>query len=146
MKMKTIARLMPLLALGLATGQASAAGFQLLEQNASGIGNAYAGSAAVAENASTIFFNPAGMTQLKDREISVGFSAVRPTFKFDNRGSSVGALGAAGEGGDAGSWAFIPNGYMSWALNKDVYAGIGFGAPFGLVTEYDNPWLGGARR
>ena len=51
MKMKTIARLMPLLALGLATGQASAAGFQLLEQNASGIGNAYAGSAAVAENA-----------------------------------------------------------------------------------------------
>jgi long-chain fatty acid transport protein len=145
MKMKTIARLMPLLALGLASGQASAAGFQLLEQNASGIGNAYAGSAAVAENASTIFFNPAGMTQLKDREISVGFSAVRPTFKFDNRGSSVGALGAAGEGGDAGSWAFIPNGYMSWALNKDVYAGIGFGAPFGLVTEYDNPWLGGAQ-
>jgi long-chain fatty acid transport protein len=34
---------------------------------------------------------------------------------------------------------------MSWALNKDVYAGIGFGAPFGLVTEYDNPWLGGAQ-
>ena len=97
MKMKTIARLMPLLALGLASGHASAAGFQLLEQHASGTGNAYAGSAAVAENASTIFFNPAGMTQLKDREISVGFSAVRPTFKFDNRGSSVGALGAAGE-------------------------------------------------
>ena len=48
MKMKTIARLMPLLALSLAGGQASAAGFQLLEQNASGIGNAYAGSAAVA--------------------------------------------------------------------------------------------------
>ncbi|WP_374487753.1 outer membrane protein transport protein [Zoogloea sp.] len=54
MKLKTIARLMPLLALGLAAGHAQAAGFQLLEQNASGIGNAYAGSAAVAENASTI--------------------------------------------------------------------------------------------
>ena len=145
MQKTLIARVLPAAMLALASGTASAAGFQLLEQNASGIGNAYAGSAAVAENASTIFFNPAGMTQLKDREISVGFSAVRPTFKFDNRGSSVGALGAAGEGGDAGSWAFIPNGYMSWALNKDVYAGIGFGAPFGLVTEYDNPWLGGAQ-
>lgn len=145
MKMKTIARLMPLLALGLASGQAAAAGFQLLEQNASGIGNAYAGSAAVADNASTIFFNPAGMTQLKDREISVGVSLVRPTFKFDNRNSSVGALGAAGDGGDAGGWGFIPNGYLSWALTKDVYAGVGFGAPFGLVTEYDNPWLGGAQ-
>lgn len=145
MKMKTIARLMPLLALGLAGGNASAAGFQLLEQNASGIGNAYAGSAAVAENASTIFYNPAGMTQLKDREISVGMSIVRPTFKFDNRGSSAGVLGASGEGGDAGSWAFVPNAYMSWALTKDLYAGIGLGAPFGMVTEYDNPWLGGAQ-
>ena len=142
MKMKTIARLMPLLAIGLTSGQASAAGFQLLEQNASGIGNAYAGSAAVAENASTIFFNPAGMTKLKDREVSIGFSAVRPTFKFDNRGSSTGVL--SGDGGDAGSWAFIPNGYLSWAIAKDVYAGIGFGAPFGQVTEYDNPWAGGA--
>ncbi len=145
MKMKTIARLIPLVAAGLASGQAAAAGFQLLEQNASGIGNSYAGSAAVAENASTIFFNPAGMTQLKDREVSVGMSAVRPTFKFDNRGSSVGVLGTAGEGNDAGSWAFIPNAYMSWALTKNLYAGLGIGAPFGLVTEYDNPWLGGAQ-
>ncbi|MHB8907294.1 MAG: outer membrane protein transport protein [Syntrophales bacterium] len=44
------------------------AAFQLPEQNASGMGNAYAGSAATAENASTIFFNPAGMTQLQARE------------------------------------------------------------------------------
>ena len=85
MQKTLIARVLPAAMLALASGTASAAGFQLLEQNASGIGNAYAGSAAVAENASTIFFNPAGMTQLKDREISVGFSAVRPTFKFDNR-------------------------------------------------------------
>lgn len=144
MKMKTIARLMPLLAAGLASGQAAAAGFQLLEQNASGIGNAYAGSAAVAENASTIFFNPAGMTQLKDREVSVGLSLVRPTFKFKNQDSSVGAFNNAGNGGDAGSWAFLPNAYMSWALTKDVYAGVGFGAPFGLMTEYSSPWVGGA--
>jgi len=144
MKMKTIARLMPLLALGLAGGHASAAGFQLLEQNASGIGNAYAGSAAVAENASTIFFNPAGMTQLKDREISAGVSIVRPTFKFRNGGSNTGALSTTGNGGDAGSWAFLPNGYLSWALSKDLYVGVGVGAPFGLMTEYDNPWVGGA--
>ncbi|WP_298622449.1 OmpP1/FadL family transporter [uncultured Zoogloea sp.] len=146
MKMKTIARLIPLVAAGLASGQAAAAGFQLLEQNASGIGNSYAGSAAVAENASTIFFNPAGMTQLKDREISVGMSAVRPTFKFSDRGSSsLGAFASAGEGNDAGSWAFIPNAYMSWALTKNLYAGLGIGAPFGQVTEYNDPWVGAAQ-
>ncbi|MBL8451908.1 MAG: transporter, partial [Zoogloea sp.] len=145
MKMKMIARLMPAVALGLAAGQASAAGFQLLEQNASGIGNSYAGSAAVAENASTIYYNPAGMTQLQSREASVGMSLVRPTFKFNNQGSSTGVLNGSGTGNDAGSWAAIPNGYLSWGLSKDLYVGVGFGAPFGLVTEYDNPWLGGAQ-
>ncbi|HRM68599.1 MAG TPA: outer membrane protein transport protein, partial [Thauera phenylacetica] len=54
MQKTLIARVLPAAMLALASGTASAAGFQLLEQNASGIGNAYAGSAAVAENASTI--------------------------------------------------------------------------------------------
>ena len=31
------------------------------------------------------------------------------------------------------------------ALNKDLYVGVGIGAPFGLKTEYDNPWIGGAQ-
>ena len=138
-------KLIPALVLATLSGAASASGFQLLEQNASGIGNAYAGSAAVAENASTIYYNPAGMTQLQDREISGGISAVDPSFNFHNKGSRVDALQSAGEGGDAGGWAFIPNGYASWALNKDLYVGIGIGAPFGLKTEYDDRWLGAAQ-
>ena len=128
------------------SGAASASGFQLMEQDASGIGNAYAGSAAVAENASTIYYNPAGMTQLQAHEISGGVALVKPSFKFDNKGSSVGAtLGAAGDGGDAGGLAALPNGYLSWALNRDLYVGIGFGAPFGMKTEYDDQWIGAAQ-
>ncbi len=126
-------------------GSAGAAGFQLLEQNASGIGNAYAGSAAVADNASTIFYNPAGMTQLKDREYSVGVTAIQPSFKFTDGGSSVGALAGTGNGGDAGQLGFVPNGYLSWAYSPDLKFGLGVGAPFGLMTKYDTPWLGGAQ-
>ncbi|MFV5213012.1 OmpP1/FadL family transporter [Azonexus caeni] len=140
-------RLIPALIALSFSGSAAAAGFQLIEQNASGIGNAYAGSAAVAENASTIFYNPAGMTQLQAREFSVGLSLVRPSFNFSNKGSVVPALGPvslSGDGGDGGSWAALPNAYMSWALNKDVYLGVGLGAPFGLMTEYDKNWLGAA--
>ena len=118
-------KLLPALVMGLCSGYASAAGFQLLEQNASGLGNAYAGSAAVAENASTIFYNPAGMTQLKDREFSAGVTAVGTSFKFTDNGSSVGALAGKGNGGDGGGWGYIPNGYLSWALNKDLYVGVG---------------------
>ncbi len=145
MARKISMKLIPALMLVAFSGAASASGFQLLEQNASGIGNAYAGSAAVAENASTIYFNPAGMTQLQDREVSGGISAVNPSFNFHNQGSSAGAFNTAGEGGNAGGLAFIPNGYLSWALNKDLYVGVGVGAPFGLKTEYDNSWIGAAQ-
>ena len=140
-------RLAPALVLGLIAGNASAAGFQLLEQNASGLGNAYAGSAAAAEDASTIFFNPAGMTYLPRRQFSLGLNAVRPSFEFSNSGSlNPAAFGggpaSGGNGGDAGSWAYLPNAYLSWALSRDLYAGIGVGAPFGLKTEYDPAWIG----
>jgi len=127
------------------SGAASASGFQLLEQNASGIGNAYAGSAAATDNASTVYYNPAGMTQLQDREVTAGIAAPGPSFKFHDQGSRVGVFNSAGDGGDAGGWALVPNGYLSLALNKDVYVGVGFGAPFGLKTEYDNPWVGAAQ-
>ncbi len=132
-------------ALGLCSSYAGAAGFQLMEQNASGLGNAYAGSAAVAENASTIFYNPAGMTQLQSREVSFGLAAVKTSFKFTDNGSSVSNLAGTGDGGDAGTWGYIPNGYASWAYNNDWYFGIGLGAPFGLKTEYSRPWVGAAQ-
>jgi len=141
----TSPKLLTALIAGTVAGSASAAGFQILEQNASGIGNAYAGSAAVAENASTIFFNPAGMTELKDREVSLGLTAVQPSFKFQDKGSSVGTLGAAGNGGDAGQLGWVPNAYLSWALSKQWYVGIGVSAPFGLRTEYETPWKGSAQ-
>jgi long-chain fatty acid transport protein len=138
-------KMIPALMLVAFSGAASASGFQLMEQNASGLGNAYAGEAAVAENASTIYYNPAGMTQLQDREVSGGIALISPSFHFKDKGSSVGALAGTGDGGNAGGLAVLPNGYLSWALNKDLYVGVGVGAPFGLKTEYDNPWLGAAQ-
>lgn len=79
-------RLIPILIAVAFSGSAAAAGFQLLEQNASGIGNAYAGSAAVAENASTVFYNPAGMTQLQGLQVSGGLSVVGTSFQFHRPG------------------------------------------------------------
>ncbi len=136
-------RLIPALIAVAFSGTAAASGFQLLEQNASGLGNAYAGSAAVADNASTIFYNPAGMTQLQSREVSVGGSFIHTSYKFNNNGSSTGSL--SGDGKDGGGWGFVPNAYMSMQVAKDWYVGLGIGAPFGLKTEYDNMWTGGAQ-
>lgn len=138
----------PLIALALlavASGTATASGFQLTEQNVSGMGNAYAGSAVATDNASTIYFNPAGMTQLQAREVSAGVAAIGPSFRFHDQGSRVGAFASSGEGGNAGGWAALPNAYASLALGRDVYVGVGVGAPFGLKTEYDVPWIGAAQ-
>ncbi|MBT9521882.1 MAG: outer membrane protein transport protein [Dechloromonas sp.] len=140
---RTNLRLIPALIAIAFSGSAAAAGFQLLEQNASGLGNAYAGSAAVADNASTIFYNPAGMTQLQDREVSAGVSVISANYQFNNTSSSTGTTLAGNS--DGGTVGFVPNAYMSWRLAKDVYVGLGIGAPFGLATKYDDHWYGAAQ-
>ena len=118
---------------------AQAAGFALIEQNASGLGNAYAGAAAVAEDASTIFFNPAGMTRLPDRQIVVVGHLIKPQAEFS--GTVSPAIGG-GQGGDAGSWSFVPNAYFAYRLTPKVHLGVGLNSPFGLKTEYGPGWMG----
>lgn len=103
-------------ALGGTSGVASAAGFALIEQSGSGMGNAYAGAAATAEDASTVFFNPAGMSQIQGIQISAAGHLIDLSAKFKNSGSSkppailTNPLG--GEGGDAGDIALVPNFYF----------------------------------
>jgi long-chain fatty acid transport protein len=130
---KMTLRTVPALLLVAFSGAASASAFQLLEQNASGLGNAYAGSAAVADNASTIFFNPAGMTQLTGFQLSAGVAGVGPSYEYRD-------LAGVKSGGDAGGWSAVPNAYLSAQLAKDLFVGIGISAPFGLATEYDAVW------
>lgn len=114
-----------------------ASGFALLEQNASGMGNAYAGGAAVAEDASTIFFNPAGLSRLSGKQIVAAVHAIRPSLKFSGTG-----IPGADMGGDAGSLAFTPNGYFAMEITPEFHAGLGIGVPFGLKTEYSPAWAG----
>ena len=63
--------LLSTLLLGAATG-ASAAAFQLAEVSTSGLGRAYAGEAAMADNASVVATNPALMSLFKQKEFSAG--------------------------------------------------------------------------
>jgi long-chain fatty acid transport protein len=120
-----------------------AAGFALIEQSGSGMGNAYAGAAAIAEDASTIFFNPAGMTYIQGTQAVGALHLIKPNAKFDNEGS-VRALPRplGGEGGNAGDLAFVPNFFFKMDLTDAVKVGLGVSAPFGLTTEYDKDWLG----
>lgn len=142
--MKTwVLRSIPAVLLAAYSNFAAAGAFQLWEQNASGLGTAYAGSAAIADNASTVFFNPAGMSQLSGFQFSAGLAAVGPSYTFRDEGSTTNGLPATGtNGGDAGGWKAVPNMHMAWAVTPDVSLGLGISSPFGLATEYDPEWIG----
>lgn len=133
------------------SGPAFGSAFSLMEQNASGLGNAYAGAAAAAEDASTVFYNPAGMMLLKGRQFAAGLDAIRPSAKFGNSGSLPSGTGIpiptaqrplGGDGGDAGDWVYVPHGYFTTPLAANWSFGLGIGTPFGLRTEYDAGWIG----
>ena len=132
-------RLAASLVLAACANLAHAAGFALVEQNVSGLGNAYAGQAAAATDASTIFFNPAGMTYLPDRQVVVAGHLIRPQAEFSG---TVNPDIGGGNGGDAGDLALVPNAYLVYRLTPDIYLGVGLNAPFGLKTEYDSDWKG----
>src|SRR5712692_10258184 len=73
---------------------ASAAFFQIQENSASGIGNAFAGGAAIAEDASTVWYNPAGMTRLKDQQFVFAGHFINPSFKASVVSASTTNFGA----------------------------------------------------
>ena len=83
------------------SSSAHAAGFALIENSASGMGKAYAGSAAVAEDASTAWFNPAGMNYLTDNlggksQLSNSLNLVVAQTKYKDKGSTPpSSLGSA---------------------------------------------------
>ncbi len=80
-----------LLAIAVASTSAvtQAGSFGLIEQSASGQGSAYAGASALGEDASTIYFNPAGMTRLSGQQIIVAGNIISPNADYTDSGTST---------------------------------------------------------
>ncbi len=127
----------------LASAGASGAGFALLEQNGSGLGRAFAGTAAIADDASTVYFNPAGLARLEGVQAAASVSGINIDTRFHDSASAA-AFGQAlgGEGGNAGGMNIVPAVYLSVPLTDSLKFGLGINAPFGLRTDYDEGWMG----
>jgi len=126
-----------------------ASGFQLFEQNASGLGNAFAGQAAGVKDASAIHFNPAALTRVKGWNIVASVDPVGLSNTFTDTGSSVPTAGPytfnvplGNDGGDAGKWIPVPTGYVSGQVTERIWLGVGVNVPFGLETDWDPAWMG----
>ncbi|MBK1852893.1 MULTISPECIES: OmpP1/FadL family transporter [unclassified Marinobacter] len=121
-----------------------AGGFSLNEQSASAMGVANAGAVANPENATTVMFNPAGMSQLKGTNISFGAAVldIKAEAKSASATNTLGGPVSGGTGGDIADPAFLPNLYLTHQVNDSIDVGLGIHAPYGLAADYENDFVG----
>lgn len=118
---------------------ASAAGLWLYEAATPEMGTASAGRNATANSASTVAFNPAGMTRLERDELMVGIQPmyVKARFDIDNGSGSGG-----GDGGNAGGWVPVASFSYAHELSDDLKLGVFSGSYLGLGLDFDSGWGG----
>jgi long-chain fatty acid transport protein len=102
-----------------------------------------AGSAAAARDASTVYYNPAGMARLPRRELVIGTGVGFPSSQFDNRDTrdATGALLVGNEDVDD-EVAIVPSVFVVWPIGPRFRLGFGVTSPFGESTKYSPGWVG----
>ncbi len=126
----------------LSSTSAMAAGFQLAEYSATGLGRAYAGEAAMADNASAQFRNPAMLTKLEGTQVSTGMIYVDPNVDVDGTTTTLTGKPVATSSKDFADAAVIPNFYLSHQLNDKVFLGLALSSNFGMHTKLDDNFKG----
>ncbi|NOJ14692.1 outer membrane protein transport protein [Vibrio splendidus] len=111
-----------------------AAGFQLAEYSATGLGRAYAGEAAIADNAGSQWRNPALLTYLEGTQVSVGAIYVDPNIDIDGTSTS-GSTSTPSNSSDFAHSAVIPNFYVSHKYNDKFALGFAAGTNYGMETD-----------
>ncbi|MEZ8943389.1 outer membrane protein transport protein [Vibrio sp. 10N.247.311.12] len=111
-----------------------AAGFQLAEYSATGLGRAYAGEAAIADNAGSQWRNPALLTYLEGTQVSVGAIYVDPNIDIDGTSTS-GGNSTPSNSSDFAHSAVIPNFYVSHKYNDKFALGFAAGTNYGMETD-----------
>ncbi|RXR29599.1 long-chain fatty acid transporter [Sphingobium fluviale] len=139
---------------------ARAGGFMLQEQSQLEIGRAFSGGAAAADDPSTIFYNPAGMTELPGIQIATGATALFIDSHQRDLGSTITRttsvpLGpfptfsspipiSGGNGGNPFAPVVpVPTTYASAQIGQSrLWLGFGLSAPFGLKLRYAPDFVG----
>ncbi|MCU1778164.1 MULTISPECIES: OmpP1/FadL family transporter [unclassified Pseudomonas] len=126
------------LTVAMASSQLFASGFALNEQDVAGMGTGFAGRSSSADNASTVYGNPAGMARLEGQQITGGVAAIDASTDIKNAsGRSFGS-----NKGDMVPFTAVPFGFYTNKLNDQWAVGVGVYAPFGLVTDYERGFQG----
>lgn len=117
------------------------AGFSLQERSSAGLGRAFSGEAAIAEDATVVASNPANMLLLEGTHYSLGITHYFPDVKVSGN-LHVGPAQFFTEEDTAAPQATLPYAAITRRLNERFAIGFGFHSRYGLSTDYSDDFLG----
>ncbi|CED58412.1 Putative long-chain fatty acid transport protein [Moritella viscosa] len=127
----------------LAASQVNAAGFQVSEHSASGLGRAFAGEAAIGDDAASLARNPALMATFDKAQLSVAASYVSPDVDIEGQ-SNLGPLPKEYfDAEDIAPSQIVPAMYYIQPINDKFAAGLAIYSNYGTGTEYSNDYMAG---
>lgn len=116
-----------------------AAGFQLNEHSAAGLGRAFSGEGAMNDTAASAGRNAAAMMMFDRPTLSFGATYVNPEVNI--KGTSP--MGNSLDADDIAPSAVIPNAHYVQPINDQFAWGLSLTSNYGLSTEYDKDYPGG---
>lgn len=117
----------------------AAASFTLKEQSVTNLGNAYAGTAAQADDASTAFYNAAGLTNLSNDQITASLIGMKARPKFTpNQARNNNGTDLALSNTEPKSRLLLPAFHVAKRRNDKVVFGVSVASQFGLKTVYND--------
>ncbi|MBC6941718.1 MAG: transporter [Xanthomonadales bacterium] len=131
------------LAMALGAGEAQAAAFQLSENNAIGLGRAFAGSAAAPSDCSVVVNNPAAMSQFHTSCLQADLTLINFSTQFHGSGTDLLGRPLTGDdGGNGGATVPVPATHYIRPINDQFVFGAALTVPYGFQTEYHDRWMG----
>lgn len=128
----------------LAASQVHAAGFQINEHSASGLGRAFAGEAAIGDNAASLARNPALMATFDRAQLSVVGTYVAPDVNITGYDEGIWNSGGSAEANSASNVApaaVVPAMYYVQPINDEWAFGLAMYSNFGTGTEYADDYI-----
>ena len=125
--------------LAVGVGSAQAGSFAIREQSASGMGQAFAGVAAGSAGVSSMFWNPATITDLPGWQSSANVSLFMPYANLTPQAGTSPVLLPLGPAGNMSPSALLPALYNSYQLNDRLWLGVSLNAPDGLASKPRSP-------
>lgn len=128
----------------LISSEASASGFMLWEQDAASLGNYHAGTAAIADDASTAWYNPAGMLRIKNQEAVFGGNMLLTSVRFSGtvtpntliNPATLAPIAPAAASAQGGTFNFIPFLHYVAPITERVAIGMSIDMPYDIKTNY----------